>query len=325
MPLCNPGLSLQKWLTPVTIKQSLSAGQLVGRSACQPISLSAGHMIINWKPQDSMERSDLTKLVFAIIKEEQWPLHEADGEALVAAVTPFLPSEDQPTPSAIKRVVVNYYFDGPMVEAMRGSDPSGEVLWAEWRAYMVSLANSKGIYGDAAEDLAQETYLQTVRALSSFRFGSRLKTYFCGIFLNCYRHWVRSAKRQGSHEESLLSYETDDDSTDNTIEERLPWLVDQSAQPQEIVIEQVHGGQIATLVNDEIAKITKSQDFQILRWYYGEQRFVDEEGNEQKWTDDAIGRHLDMPLNTVTSRRLRAVRRLKNHPRLQELFAELTE
>ncbi|MEZ4617106.1 MAG: hypothetical protein R2867_16585 [Caldilineaceae bacterium] len=61
-----------------------------------------------------------------------------------------------------------------------------------------------------------------------------------------------------------------------------------------------------------------------MRWYYVEQRFVDENGNEQKWTDDNIGQQLNMPLNTVTSRRLRAVRRLKNHPRLQELFTELT-
>jgi len=269
-----------------------------------------------------MERSDLTKLVFATIQEEQWPLDQADREALIDAVAPLLQPEDQP--SVIGRVVINYYHDGPMVEAMRLPGAIGEALWAEWRAYMVSLANNKGLYGDAAEDLAQECYLQTVRALGTFRFGSRLKTYFCGIFLNCYRHWARSAKRQGTHEEMLPVYDAAEAETAAGQEERLPWLIDQRAQPQEIVVEQLHGGEIATLVNDEIAKITKSQDFQILRWYYVEQRFIDNEGNEQKWTDDAIGQQLDMPLNTVTSRRLRAVRRLKKHPRLQELFVELT-
>ena len=130
---------------------------------------------------------------------------------------------------------------------------------------------------------------------------------------------VRSTKRQESHEAILLSHEEDEH------EERLPWLVDAAAQPEETVVAQLHGGQIAQLVQAEISKIIKSQDFQILRWYYVEQRFIDEEGNEQKWTDDHIGRRLNMPLNTVTSRRLRAIQRLKKQPQLQALFGELAE
>ncbi|MCB0085065.1 MAG: sigma-70 family RNA polymerase sigma factor [Caldilineaceae bacterium] len=267
-----------------------------------------------------MKRSDLTDVVHTTVAAQQWPLTPADCDALTAAVAPFVAQEERPTASTVQRIVINYYHDGPMVEAMRAPGQTGEALWQEWRAYMVSLANSKGIYGEAADDLAQEAYLQTVRALANFRFGSRLKTYFCGIFLNCYRHWVRSATRQDAHEEGLPI-----DDGDEQAEERLPWLVDQEAPPEEAVVTQMHGGQIATLVHEEIAKLTKSQDLQILRWYYVEQRFVDAEGTEQKWTDDRIGQQLDLPLNTVTSRRLRAVRRLKNHPRLQELFAELTE
>ena len=266
-----------------------------------------------------MKRDQLTAIVDETKHANNWPLNDTDSVALVDAVAPYIAQETSPSLAAIQRIVTNYYHDGPMVEAMQSHDTAGEELWSEWRAYMVSLANSKGLYGDLADDLAQEVYLQTVRALGTFRFGSRLKTYFCGIFLNCYRHWARSNKGLENREEALPTIEHDE-----AQEERLPWLVDEGPSPEEAVLRQVHGGQIATLVHEEISKITKSQDFQILHWYYVERRFVDDEGNEQKWTDDYIGRQLDMPLNTVTSRRLRAVRRLKSHPRLRELFDELT-
>lgn len=265
-----------------------------------------------------------SEIVIPLLQElaatQQWSLIDADVAALANAISPFVAQEEDPTETKITKIALNYYHDGPMFEAMRTpNDTEGEQLWAEWRAYMVSLANNKGLYGEVAEELAQEVYLQTARALEKFRFGSRLKTYFCGIFINCYRHWARSNKSQTQHEKVLAPWEGEE-----TQEAHQDWLVDDTPQPEEAVLERVHGGQVARLVHDEILKLTKSQDFQILRWYYVDQRFIDKAGNLQKWTDEAIGQELDMPLNTVTSRRLRAVRRLKKHPRLQELFYELT-
>ncbi|MEZ4617107.1 MAG: hypothetical protein R2867_16590 [Caldilineaceae bacterium] len=123
----------------------------------------------------------------------------------------------------MRQIAINYFYDGPMVAAMQSNDGTGEALWVEWRTYMVSLANSKGLYGDLADELAQEAYIQTVRALGNFRFGSRLKTYFCGIFLNCYRHWARSNRGRTAREATLPVGETDESG-----EEQLPWLIDES-------------------------------------------------------------------------------------------------
>jgi len=122
---------------------------------------------------------------------------------------------------------VTDYHDGPMVEAMRANSADGQELWRDWRAYMVSLANSRGIYGDTAEELAQDAYLQTERALANFRFGSRLKTYFCGIFLNCYRHWARSNKSPGAREEELTPLIENENA-----EEQVPRLVDSTPSTQ---------------------------------------------------------------------------------------------
>jgi hypothetical protein len=75
----------------------------------------------------------------------------------------------------------------------------------------------------------------------------------------------------------------------------------------------------------EISRIVNSEDFQILHLYYVERTFGDSAGQERKWTDKAIGEQLGMPLNTVTSRRLRAIQRLKNNEPLRSLFAQVTE
>ncbi|MEZ4683376.1 MAG: hypothetical protein R2932_55130 [Caldilineaceae bacterium] len=170
-----------------------------------------------------MQREELSAIVETINESQGWCLTSADRAALVTALMPLVAQEAQPTPAAVRQIAINYFYDGPMVAAMQSNDGTGEALWVEWRTYMVSLANSKGLYGDLADELAQEAYIQTVRALGNFRFGSRLKTYFCGIFLNCYRHWARSNRGRTAREATLPVGETDESG-----EEQLPWLIDES-------------------------------------------------------------------------------------------------
>jgi hypothetical protein len=57
-----------------------------------------------------------------------------------------------------------------------------------------------------------------------------------------------------------------------------------------------------------------------------EETYIDEQtGETKKWTDEAIGERLGKPTNTVTSKRRRALQRLKNHPRLKRVFENLVD
>ena len=96
--------------------------------------------------------------------------------------------------------------------------------------------------------------------------------------------------------------------------------------PEAQVLDRVFNAQIRERVQQEIARIIRSEDFQILHLYYVEKTFIEAESQKRlKWTDRAIGELLGMPLNTVTSRRTRARNQLRKSPLLQELFAQLVD
>jgi hypothetical protein len=100
-------------------------------------------------------------------------------------------------------------------------------------------------------------------------------------------------------------------------------LISGEATPDVRVIEQVTQADLAQAVRREIEHLLATEDFQILYWYYVEKTHLSAEGSQTNWTDKAIGAALGLPLNTVTSRRLRALERLRKNERLQRLFLDL--
>lgn len=259
--------------------------------------------------------------VHSLAAARGWQLGAAGEAALASAIIAFVEQIDDPDATAIERVALNFYLDGPMVQQMLAdAAPDCARLWADWRSYMISLARARGLATHEADDLAQDAWLETRKALPAFRFGSRLKTYFAGIFLNCYRRRMRETGRLNRREAELN--EPDDEHEEQPQLE----LVDPAPSPEEQVIETVQRSQIGALVAGEIQKIVTSEDFQILYWYYVEKTFAEPGADkQQRWTDRAIGERLEMPLNTVTSRRTRALKRLQQNELLADAFARLVE
>jgi hypothetical protein len=92
------------------------------------------------------------------------------------------------------------------------------------------------------------------------------------------------------------------------------------------VLQAETAAQVRRLFTEEVVLLLHAVDCEILRLYYLEETFCQAPGGkEQRWTDLAIGDHLGMPLNTVTSRRFRALKRIKRHKYLAARLAELLD
>lgn len=259
------------------------------------------------------------QIVQDLAREEGWQLPPQGIEALVEAILPFVQPASDPTDRKIRSIARNYRLDGPMVQEMltQGS-PDGERLWAEWRQYFVNVARAKGMYPGQAEDLVQDVYFQTSKALGTFRFECRLKTFRYSVFSHCYKQWVRDKKLRDDKEQLLIEGEGDNGVP---LEPAIP---NRSPLPEDVVVEQMQNAALRRLVEGKIQEILKSEDFQILYLYYVEETYIDEEtGEKKKWTDKAIGQRLGMPRNTVTSKRHRALQRLEDIPKLRSALKEL--
>ena len=77
----------------------------------------------------------------------------------------------------------------------RGEDAFRELYRAHTPAlYALALRLAGGEQADA-EDLVQECWVRAVRALSSFRAESALRTWLCGLLVNVRRERIRNAWR----------------------------------------------------------------------------------------------------------------------------------
>lgn len=259
------------------------------------------------------------QIVQDLAREEEWQLSPQGIEALVEAILSFVQHVSDPADRRIRSIAHNYYLDGPMVQEMltQGS-PEGERLWAEWRQYFVNVARTKGMYPEQAEDLVQDLYFQTSKALNTFRFECRLKTFVYSVFSRCYKQWVRDKKLRDDKEQLLIEGEG---GNGVPLEPATPG---QFPSPEEAVIEQMQHAELRQLVEEELERILKSEDVQILRLYYMEETYIDEEtGAKAKWTHQAIGERFGMPTGTVSSRIWWARKRIRNHPRLERRFRQL--
>lgn len=252
-----------------------------------------------------------------LASEEKWQLSNEGIGALADAILPFVQKSSGPDDRKIQRIALNYYRDGPMVQQMlaRGS-PDGEQLWETWRARFLSWARSRGVPADDAQDLAQDVAVQAGKALNNFRFECGLGTYLKQVFLNVHKYQLRKLSQRERREVLAEGESAAAEVPEQAIQGDHP-------SPETVVVAQEEIAAMRKLIEEEVRRIIRSEDFRILYWYYVEEMYIDEvTGAKKRWTDEAIGERLGMPRNTVTARRHRALRRLRNNPRLRRVFSE---
>ena len=256
--------------------------------------------------QDSLYEQCL-QAVHSLAQQWGWQLSTDGVVALAEAILPYVVNEPEIDTNILQTIAINYYHDGPMVQGMLDPNSAqGEQLWGEWRSYMLKVARSKGLIEDEAVDLVQALYVQVQRALPRFEYRSRLKTYFYKIFNNHYIRWLQKQERI----QELPTADRDEYITKTEV----------IAAPDQEVIQ----NELRRLVREEVQKMISSENYHILYLYYVEQTYLDSETNTvHKWTDKAIGEALDLPLNTITTRRTRSLRHLRQHPHLAKLFQEM--
>src|SRR5215467_5926253 len=85
-----------------------------------------------------------------------------------------------------------------MLDFQRGSREAFEELFARYRGAILGFFRRRLDIGERAEDLAQETFLALVRAVSRYEPRAQFRTYLYGIALKSL------AKLEGSEREILM-------------------------------------------------------------------------------------------------------------------------
>lgn len=257
------------------------------------------------------------RCVGELASSEGWPLSPADIERLANDILPYVQQLKEATPKAIQQIAHHYRQDGPMVQAMlRQESADGERLWRQWRSFFLRLAAQKGVFGKDAEDLVQVACERSVRGLAGFGFQSSLKTWMSSLFVNCYLSWLREKKALKRQARRQVSIEAETE-RGQPIDELIPMEGPSLEERQE-------KKDLGELLDAEIERMLKSDDVTILYLYYVERQYVDERTGElRKWTDEEIGRRLNLPRNTVTSKRKRALERLRQNKVIRALAYEI--
>lgn len=250
--------------------------------------------------------NECSQRVRQLAEQHSWQLNPTDREALVDAILPLVATFEAPTAAQIETIAFNYFNEAPTVQMMLGQEePEGEALWVEWRTYFLNVAHSKKMPSDDAEDLVQKVFIETRRSLTNYRYQSALQTYLFRIFNNHFYKWLKKTKR--------AQFSDIDDETST-----------QPALDSESISEELMRNELRELMQFELQRMLQSVDFRILSLFYLEETFIDpQNGSVERWTDKKIGELLEMPLNTVTSRRTRAISRLRSSPKLAQFFADL--
>lgn len=283
-------------------------------------------------PDDPLEIL-CAKIAAELNEQEGWRLPLTGVHQLVEGVLPHVrhvcehPRREHPIQGEavdpdrwahIRRIIRNYYREGPMVEEMlTPGSADGERLWGEWRAYIWRIARyHKTLPPEKADDLVQTAFFQMRRALSNFRFESSLKTYYWNVFSNCYKQWLRDHRAAVEVELNTTDEEGDEDAAGL----KLP-------APGPGPVEEILQREMQELITRRISAIVGSRDYTVLSLYYLERDYIDPQTQEKKkWTDKAIGARLGgVPLNTVTAWRLNALRRVRQHPGMAERLRELLD
>lgn len=83
----------------------------------------------------------------------------------------------------------------------KSDEQSFRALYRRHTPYLYQFALRMGQAPEVAEEVVQEAWVRAVTALPEFRWQSSLRTWLCGIAVNCWREMVR--KRVRGKEASL--------------------------------------------------------------------------------------------------------------------------
>jgi RNA polymerase sigma-70 factor (ECF subfamily) len=75
--------------------------------------------------------------------------------------------------------------------------------------YQLALRLTAGAEADA-EELLQESWVRALQAMTRFAWRSSLRTWLCGILINCAREWSRANSRSFEGREADAAAEDDD-------------------------------------------------------------------------------------------------------------------
>lgn len=138
---------------------------------------------------------------------------------------------------------------------------------------------------EAAEDIAQETFIKTWKNLGRFETGRNFKTWLLTIAHNTAIDWLRKKR-------VLVFSDFENDNGDNS-------FVDSIADPTPLPEEMMAQKETGKLLEKALVKLSLL-DREILTLHY-----------EQNLTFEEIGQILNQPLNTVKSRHHRALATLR--------------
>jgi len=86
--------------------------------------------------------------------------------------------------------------DGDLVrQALAGRAAAYEKLVRRWSARVTAVCHSRVANAAAAEDLAQETLLRSLRGLKTLVEPDRFGSWICGIAVRTCLDWLKSSQR----------------------------------------------------------------------------------------------------------------------------------
>jgi RNA polymerase sigma factor (sigma-70 family) len=222
---------------------------------------------------------------------------------LAAHILRFVPAEV--SPGELRKVIINYFYDGPQVEAMaRPGLPEGERYWEAIRAWFVRLAVGYGVESAEAEDVAQDAWSRARQSLHTFVFRGRLRAWLRAIIVHACQQWYRQQKPE--------ALSLDDPN----------WKGESISAGNEGPERALLQAERRLLLEATFERLLSHRNLLILRYSFP---IGDNSGAGQplKWTDTRIARQVGLAPGSISATRDRILRRLATNPELVRLVEEL--
>lgn len=230
---------------------------------------------------------------------EGWNLPPEALAELTARVLRFIPAGT--TTDELRKIVVNYFHDGPQVEAMAQPGlPEGEAYWKAVRDWFVQIATWYGIAPMEVEDVAQEAWCKARENLHTFAFRGRLRAWLRAIIVHACQ---QSYRRQKPDVISLDDPSWKDEITSNIHD------------PEKALLQ----AERCLLLEATLKRLLSHRNLLILRYSF----FGDTEGRPTKWTDARIAQRVGLAPGSISATRDRILRRLATNQELVHLVEEI--
>jgi len=267
---------------------------------------------------ESLE-SRCLRCVQRVAAAERWPLPPEGIHLLASRILPHVIALSPTDDATIELVARHYYEDGPRVEVMLSQGSENARQWSDVHAFFLQLAHRYKIEGIEPQDVAQEACARAIAGLRGYHFTASLSTWLFTVFRNT-RYSILRRQRAKKRRPAALRHPESEGAEAvppaivslDTIQEDQTALCElipdeSTSTPEALAVATDMRERVMTVLEQLLGAI----DVRILRLYYW-----------KGWTDREIASSLGWPLNTVTSRRRRAIIRLRRDPTLRALAEE---